>query len=60
MFSLVREIAKPTTSLPIVDTTALVHDQTASTKRVRIDAGTVTPGATRAIIMKDADATWPP
>lgn len=43
-------------SLPVVDTTALVSDPSDSTKRVRLDAGQVATGQTRAIQAPNGDS----
>lgn len=42
-------------NLPVDDTTSLVQDPSDNTKQVRIDAGGVGTGVTRAIIMPDSD-----
>lgn len=44
-------------ALPVVDTTAVVRDPADGTKRVRIDAGSITTGNTRVLTMPDADVT---
>ena len=46
-------------SFPVADTTALVQDPADITKLVRIDAGAVGTGTTKAIIMPNADAVIP-
>lgn len=46
--------------LPVVDTTAIVKDQTDATKLVRIDAGTVATGTTRVITMPNQDIDLTP
>ena len=43
-------------TLPVVDTTAIVSDPASPTKRVRLDAGAVTAGQTRAIQARDGDS----
>jgi hypothetical protein len=42
-------------TLPVVDTTAIASDPVDSTKRVRLDAGAVTAGQTRAIQVPNGD-----
>lgn len=43
------------TTLPVVDTTAIVKDATDNTKLVRVEAGSIATGTTRVITMPNAD-----
>jgi hypothetical protein len=42
-------------SLPVIDTTAIVFDNGDGTKRIRLEAGLISPGTTRALTAQDAD-----
>lgn len=51
------EISGGGVTLPVIDTTAIVYDNSDNTKRVRLEASSVSSGITRALTVQDADYT---